>query len=364
VRALITDLIESALRAPAPFPEMLVVYGAGNKGRQVCADLQARGVRIAAVLDVRASAGQQCAGIAVSTPEAWCAVPGATELPVLIAIHNEHTPIPPIQARLAGLGVRRVLTLMDMHDAFDDLAIHYWLGPRRFYVPYSAELARLADLLADATSRHWLESVLRFRLGGDYSALPAPGLADQYLPSDLPRWPETLRFIDCGAFTGDTVLALVSAGYRFEAVAAFEPDLDNFAQLVRNTAHLANVVRFPCGVAERACRIGFVEGQGGASHLDEEAVERITCVALDESLPDFRSNLIKMDIEGAELLALSGAAQSIATARPALAISLYHHPEHLWRIPFLIDDWALGYRFYLRGHGESSFDLVLYALPD
>jgi FkbM family methyltransferase len=219
-------------------------------------------------------------------------------------------------------------------------------------------------MLADETSLKWLAAVLAFRLGGDYSSLPSPRLDDQYHPTDLPRWPERLRFIDCGAFMGDTILDLTKAGYTFEAIAAFEPDLANYGELVRNTAHLRSVVRFPCGVSDRARRIGFVEGQGGSSHIDSSAGNQITCVALDEALPDFRPNLIKMDVEGAEPTALEGAASIISASRPGMAISLYHHPEHLWRIPFLIDDWQLGYRFHLRGHAQSSFDLVLYALPE
>ena len=89
----------------------------------------------------------------------------------------------------------------------------------------------------------------------------------------------------------------------------------------------------------------------------------IQCVSIDEALPSYRPTLIKMDIEGAEPDALQGAAKTIATTRPALAISIYHDPAHLWQLPLLIHSWQLDYRFHLRMHGESSFDTVLYALP-
>jgi hypothetical protein len=35
----------------------------------------------------------------------------------------------------------------------------------------------------------------------------------------------------------------------------------------------------------------------------------------------------------------------------------------LWRIPFMIHEWNLGYRFYMRQH-ESICDIILYAYPD
>ncbi|MDR2260412.1 MAG: FkbM family methyltransferase [Azoarcus sp.] len=78
---------------------------------------------------------------------------------------------------------------------------------------------------------------------------------------------------------------------------------------------------------------------------------------------DFRPNLIKMDIEGAEPEALMGAKNMIARHRPHLAICLYHRLDHLWRIPLMIHEWNLGYRFHMRQHAPL-FELVLYAYPD
>lgn len=360
----VDELIAAAGRPSKPFPGSVLVYGAGKKGRQVCAELLARGIEVPAVLDANAVPGQQCAGLPVHEPGDWLAGHDPGSASVVVAIHNENTALPPILAQLAEMGFTRVLTPIDLYDAFPDLGFHYWLAPRRFYLPFGDQLRRLHSLLADATSREWLSAVLACRLGGDYSALPPPRRDTQYFPDDLPRWPEPLRFIDCGAYTGDTLLQMADAGYRFEAVAAFEPDLDNFSALVHNTGQFADMVRFPCGVSDRARRIGFAEGQGGSSHIEMSASSQITCVALGEALPDFRPTLVKMDVEGAELLALSGGAAVIAAARPALAISLYHHPEHLWRIPFLIEDWGLDYSFHIRGHAHSTFDLVLYALPE
>jgi hypothetical protein len=37
--------------------------------------------------------------------------------------------------------------------------------------------------------------------------------------------PEPLRFIDCGAYVGDTVEELLAAGFAFTSLATFEPDL-------------------------------------------------------------------------------------------------------------------------------------------
>jgi len=89
----------------------------------------------------------------------------------------------------------------------------------------------------------------------------------------------------------------------------------------------------------------------------------VDCVALDEALGDRRTTYIKMDIEGSELDAVTGAAGIIRTSQPVLAICVYHHQDHLWRIPAAVAGLADEYRFYLRPHLLEVWDLVCYAVP-
>lgn len=101
-----------------------------------------------------------------------------------------------------------------------------------------------------------------------------------------------------------------------------------------------------------------------ASNIASAGAAIIQAVALDDALPTFTPNLIKMDIEGAEYDALLGARKLIRTHLPGLAISLYHRPEHLWQLPLLVERIAPGkYKFMMRSHAQNSFDLVLYAIP-
>jgi hypothetical protein len=100
-----------------------------------------------------------------------------------------------------------------------------------------------------------------------------------------------------------------------------------------------------------------------ASHINEQGETTVQTVALDQALPNFAPDFIKMDIEGAEPQALDGARQLIDRYRPRLAISAYHRPRHLWELLLQLQRWDLGYRFHLRGHSFNGFDTVLYALP-
>ncbi|MDR1646550.1 MAG: hypothetical protein LBR88_00700 [Zoogloeaceae bacterium] len=59
---------------------------------------------------------------------------------------------------------------------------------------------------------------MRFRVSGRFSLLPPYLKAQTCHPEDLPCWPNPLRFIDCGAYTGNTLNDLEKAGYDFEAM--------------------------------------------------------------------------------------------------------------------------------------------------
>jgi len=85
------------------------------------------------------------------------------------------------------------------------------------------------------------------------------------------------------------------------------------------------------------------------------------------SIDDFCHNhdiptYIKMDIEGSELGALEGAQQVIQTAKPKLAIAIYHKATDLWQIPLLIKRFNNDYRLFLRHYTPEIIDTVCYAL--
>lgn len=72
-------------------------------------------------------------------------------------------------------------------------------------------------------------------------------------------------------------------------------------------------------------------------------------------------DLIKMDIECAELPSLRGAVNAIRRFKPKLAISVYHNPRDLIEIPFFIrslnEKFGLNYKMFLDHftiHGEET----------
>ncbi|BBH45071.1 FkbM family methyltransferase [Pseudomonas sp. KU43P] len=338
----------------------LLVYGARLAGQRVQAYLAERDIRVDGFLDRDTLLGD-VQGLGVSTAQAWAEAHDPAQACVVIGLFNNYVDVAEVVRDLRQLGFGRVLSLVEFVNLMPEgQPFRYWLVEGAYYQAHAERIAFMREHLADEASRTLLDRIVEFRTTGDYLGLPAPS-PRQYFPADLPAWPQPLRFIDCGAYVGDTVAEMREAGVAFASVACFEPNLENYAALVESVRGL-DAVNFPCGVSDRNRQVGFDGALGAGGHLVESGGETVTCVRIDDALPGFAPNLIKMDIEGEEPAALEGARQTLARHRPNLAISIYHRAEHLWSIFEQLHGYGLNYRFYLRCHAHSTFDTVLYAL--
>ncbi len=278
---------------------------------------------------------------------------------VLIAVHNPGVSVDEICAYLRSQGIDNIWTLPEVIDVWPALG-RFWLAPADRSMRAQEEIGTAFSKLADISSQLLFVSLLNQRLNGD-TMLPIPDIRHQYFPSDIPALPSPLRFVDCGAYTGDTIEEFRRNGMCFDRIAAFEPDPANYRSLAR-IATTEDACLFPCGVWSDAKQLRF-SSDNAAGHFTANGDMVVQTTSLDQAIPNLQPNYIKMDIEGAEPHALAGSKALIKKYRPRLAISAYHEPEHLWSLLLQIDLWDLDYRFYLRSHAFNGFDTVLYALP-
>ncbi len=226
------------------------------------------------------------------------------------------------------------------------------------YVPYSSSPAfddmwRGAELFTDDHSIDVYTANAVAHTGRDYSDCVESIESIQYFP-DIPFSKGYERFVDCGAYTGDTLAdAIRLKGTR--AVVMFEPV--TFGMISKPT-NISEMYLFPCAVSDKTEMISMTI-DGGSSHIGGDT--KVQAVALDDVIPTFAPTFIKMDIEGAEMKALKGAHRLISMYRPDLAISVYHCVNHLWDVPLLINSWGLGYKFWLKCHNSFTMETVLYA---
>jgi FkbM family methyltransferase len=344
----------------------LYLFGAGGAASWVLQGFRRVGIPIAGFLDDNADGIGAVAGLPVMRPDSPNADGGRrAESTVVLAVMNPAVDESALGIRLAELGWGTVQSLAEFgrSELSRSGRCCGMLDPCAL-ADRTSELDAARALLADAHSQLVFDAFLAFCHGLDDSGFPDI-TPSPYFPEDLPRWPQPLRMVDCGAFDGDTLRAAKRHGYEFEACAAFEPDPVNFAKLGSTVRSLPGGMAWPCGVSDRTQLLRFsAQGDTGSS-VCESGELAIQCVSLDDTIPHFAPNLIKLDIEGSEQAALEGARQLIKSSRPGLAVSVYHLSTDIWRIPLLLSE-MLGPRcsFFLRRHSRTIADTVLYVYPD
>ena len=153
--------------------------------------------------------------------------------------------------------------------------------------------------------------------------------------------------LDCGANIGVTVHEELEAGAK--TIVAIEPAPENLECLRRNfPAEIASgrVILVPKGVWDKedvmTLRVDPKNSAADSFVLQREGaveLEKIPLTTIDKLVSDMkldRVDYIKLDIEGAEPNALTGAKQTLAKYKPRLSVASYHKPDHPKVIPEII----------------------------
>ncbi len=183
---------------------------------------------------------------------------------------------------------------------------------------------------------------------------------------DLPQLKERRLqkeiFVDGGCFDGDTSVGFYNWCSGQGKVYAWEPDPVNFEQCEK--LFQANSIPYqliPKGLWSGAKELKFRIDKGCSTITEKDWNVKIEVDSIDQVIKE-PVTFIKMDIEGAEYEALSGASKMIMQYKPKLAISVYHKPEDIWKLPLLIHELNQEYIFYLRHYSFSWSETVLYAV--
>ena len=165
--------------------------------------------------------------------------------------------------------------------------------------------------------------------------------------------------VDGGCYDGTSCIdvdSLVENGIK--KIYAFEPDEKHFCKCEKFLKNDERVILIKKGLFDKDGTISFVSEDGEGSFICEDGGEKIDICKIDTEAED--ATFIKMDIEGAELKALMGAKETILKNKPKLAISIYHKPEDIIRIPMFLKSLVPEYKFYLRQYTMSYLECVLY----
>ena len=341
----------------------LIIYGLGSAGQLVVDSLLAQHIEIDFIID-KNKGGSRYRDIPIITLSEVKSENKHRNC--LIALNNHYIDVREIYRALLACNFHQILTLQQLHKISDKVQIEngYWLDLSFNYENHSQEINTFKALLADEKSLALAKKIIKYRTLGRIEDYPEPSLLDEYTPQDIPKYKAPLNVIDCGAYNGVAIEKLLHAGYEVDSFVAFEPDLKNFAQLSSKDFDVKQSTCLPLGVWSSNTQLRFNSGANMGSSIDSNGESIVQCVRVDDVLNNFAPNLIKFDVEGAEIDALNGLAKTINEYRPNLAISVYHKPSHLFEIALLVNDLHLGYTFYLRVHEQNTFGTVLYCLQD
>ncbi len=176
-------------------------------------------------------------------------------------------------------------------------------------------------------------------------------------------------FVDAGCLNfGSSVDFAAWCKTRFDAIYAFEPDATNMQKcketLDGTALDQSRVHLIPKGVWSEDAVLRFAEEGTGRSKLTEDGEQSVEVTSIDSALQGGPATFIKMDVEGAELEALKGAAATIQKYRPKLAVSLYHRPVDLVELPAYILGLVPDYKLYIRQHATYPVETILYCVCD
>ena len=291
-----------------------------------------------------------------------------------------------VAIKLKNLGFTNVYdyteTLQKFPELIPALMIHsLWYSENPAEMVNRDKISQFRELLSDEKSRKTLDQISDFRSNPTTETYVIPQDETQYFPSDIDTLSgiDELRFVDAGAYTGDTLSSLCAVskkqGVEIDYVACFEPDVKNISKL-KNTAvqvmketPRTHIFVYSSGVWSRSEILTFSASGTASSHVSSNAhaldTQNISIpgTSIDDTLFCASPNFIKMDIEGAEREALLGCQNTIEAYTPTLAICLYHKPRDLWELPLLIHSFKQDYKMYIRVYGDMLLETVLYCIP-
>jgi len=345
----------------------IILYGGGQLGVSFLVRVSSRyKLKIHTVLDRKFKSGDNFYGIPAFSPLEYKPTKEEKEYAVVVVAVHKKKYLKEIYNCLGNLGFKNIISVIDIYELqlccvpteLEKKGFNYYLDSKK-------RIIACLELFKDDLSCEIFTRFLQTHMQRKPVDIPHRPLEEQYFPRDIQLSKGYSRFVNCGAYNGDTVKRLNALFGKVDAIACFEPDPGNFELLTQYLCTKHNeiakiVIAFPCGVFSNETQFYFSRARA-SSTISDKGEFLIQCTALDHVLVDFNPTFISMDVEGAELEALKGAERLIKENKPDLAISVYHSPNHIWDIPLYLKSLHLGYKFYLRNYTSFTNETILYA---
>lgn len=171
-------------------------------------------------------------------------------------------------------------------------------------------------------------------------------------------------FLDVGAYDGDT-LKMAKENLNITRGIAVEANTDLISK-INALSH-----DFPKGISiipyaawSHECNLQFDEVRNNMISVYENENGALKAVSLDSCVNE-NVDILKMDIEGSEMMALHGCKNIIKKSLPDIALASYHRPLDIISLyDFFHDELSLNdnYNFYFNHYSDCFDDTILYCI--
>ena len=219
------------------------------------------------------------------------------------------------------------------------------LFTEEYYAEHEKDFEYVFSRLADKKSKETLECMINYKLSGKPEYLYRCE-ASPLEPLGFLGHSKKENYFDLGAYNGDTVTEFVTRFPDYNSITAVEPDGRNFRKLSAAAEKLRNIKTVNACVSDTDGTAAF--SMRGGRNSRAGGTDTIPSVTVDSLAENTDVSFIKMDIEGAECAAISGAENTIRIKMPKMQIACYHRTGDLTDIPMAVDRINPDYKIYLR----------------
>ncbi len=313
----------------------IVLYGTGNGADKMLSVCEKYGIRVSGVFSSDSFVRKKIFhGMPVTDYKTACDKFG--DMAVLLCFG---TALPEVTAN-----IRRIAAVHELYAP--EVPVH---GEAVFNFEYykkrQAEFLSVREKLADEISKRTFDCIVKYKLTGDINLLFDCETDREEPYKSFLHFTDNETYLDLGAYRGDTVLSFCKRAKGWKSIIAVEPDVKTYAKLKAATADIENITNINAFAgAKSGVKTVNMNGSRGAGQGGAPGEVRVITVDSLGIAPTF----IKMDIEGDESEAISGAGETIRTYRPKMKISAYHRIGDIIDIPKAVQAVYPDYKIYLR----------------
>lgn len=242
-----------------------------------------------------------------------------------------------------------------------------------YYIEKAEEVEKLYNSLADEKSREVLKNRMLFFRTRNRKYMLKVRDKQQYFDEELIDFNYVKCFVDLGMYIGDTILQFLQfSNGRYDTIYGFEPDNNIYITASANLKKYENIVCVNKATSDYDGKIEVEQSLGvmqtietGIYEAERERSNTFKVCKLDTFFEKLHKkiDMIKLDIEGAELSALKGASNVIKRNHPIIAVCVYHKQEDIFEIPKYVECLNKKYNIYLRHYSDNQTETVCYFMP-